>query len=253
MDMNRSLLLLILVVTASIPAVASARDTELIGDRPDFTESAATIAPGRVQIEAGVTGTDAGGADVLEAGEILARIGLDARTELRVGLGSWVRIEDGATDLDGLDDLELGFKRHLLAGEGATPELALIVATTLPTGGADIGADDLQPLAVLAGEWTLSERVGLGTNLGWTRAHDGERFSSLWVSAAFGIALGERAGLFLEGFAFDKEAPGGDAAGYGDAGLTYLIAPDLQLDVRVGTGFDGGSDDFVGAGLVLRI
>jgi len=241
------------LVLLALTAPVAAGDVELVGDRPDFTESALTVAPGRVQIEAGLTRTDGDGVKVLEAGEILARIGLDENTELRVGLGSWVRVENGADEVDGLDDLEMGFKRHLVAGEGSAPELAMIVAATLPTGGEDVGAEQWQPLALLAAEWSLSERVGLGTNLGWTSAHDGERFSSLWLSAALGIALNERAGLFLEGYAFDKETTGGDDATYGDAGLTYLVDDNLQLDLRVGTGFDEGAGTYVGAGFVLRI
>jgi hypothetical protein len=38
-----------------------------------------------------------------------------------------------------------------------------------------------------------------------------------------------------------------------DGGLTYKVSNDLQLDVRVGKGISGASDDyFVGTGAVVR-
>jgi len=41
---------------------------------------------------------------------------------------------------------------------------------------------------------------------------------------------------------------------YGDAGLTFRLTNDLQLDVRIGKGFSGNAVDyFAGAGLVVRL
>lgn len=44
-----------MLVAATLAGTAVADDDPLVGDRPDFTESAVTIAPGRVQVEAGAT------------------------------------------------------------------------------------------------------------------------------------------------------------------------------------------------------
>jgi len=47
---------------------------------------------------------------------------------------------------------------------------------------------------------------------------------------------------------------GGDGAAYATIGATWLLGPDLQLDVRTGRGFNGRDDDSVhGFGVVVRI
>ena len=58
-----------------IPPAAPAQQP-LISDRPDFTESAATITPGRVQMEAGYTFARLEEVEGHAIGEILARIGV---------------------------------------------------------------------------------------------------------------------------------------------------------------------------------
>jgi hypothetical protein len=226
-----------------------------VGDRPDFTESAVTITPGRVQIEAGLTRTSEGDVESTEVGEVLLRIGLLPALEARVGLGSWARIDAPAGDVDGLTDLDLGAKLALLEGAGARPTVAVIGAVSLPTGAEGVGSEEAEPVAILAAEWELTEAVGMGTNLGWSRPAGGEgRFDRAWISAALGVSLDDRWGWFLEGYGFGQEKDGGDATGHADTGVTYRVHDDLQLDARVGKSFRGEADDwFAGLGVVLRI
>lgn len=86
MRTTRHLIGLLLVVAAVTPAVAD----DLVGDRPDFTESALTVAPGSWQIEAGATVTTGDAFDTTEIGEVLVRHGLKPGTELRMVLPSYV-------------------------------------------------------------------------------------------------------------------------------------------------------------------
>ena len=72
-----------------------------------------------------------------------------------------------------------------------------------------------------------------------------------WLSASLGIGVGDKVGLFLEGFTVIDDD--GDGTDFFDAGLTFLIKPDLQLDFRVGTGSSDEVDEtFFGAGIVTR-
>ena len=231
----------------------------LVTDRPDATESPETVRPGRFQIEGGYTLL---GVDELREhslGEILVRVGVVDRIELRFGLNSysWLRTPDGT--VSGLSDTSFGLKAKLVQGNGsglASPTLALLVSTTLPTGADEFSSGGAEPDIRLAAAWELSERVGLASNIGWAYANDrdaGERFHELASSVALGYGLSERWGAFIEYFGFypvDQVRP---SENFVDGGLTYLVRPDFQLDGRVGYGLNGADDSFfVGFGTTAR-
>lgn len=246
---------LTLLVLATAGAASAEDDDPLVGDRPDFTESAVTIAPGRVQVESGATHTDSGDAESQELGEVLVRIGLTPRLELRVGLPSYARV-DGlrGNDPSGFTDASLGIK--LALGEAGGWTTALLAGTSLPTGSSEFRSSRAQPDVVLAAERDLTDSVALGTNVGFSYGYDsqgGGRFTEFFASAALGLPLGESAGVFVELFGFVPSSSGGPESYFFDAGVTRGLGPDLQLDVRAGVGLNSAADDyFVGAGLIWR-
>ncbi len=252
--MIRSAIWFCLLLTILPPLAAAAQSEPLVGDRPDFTESALTITTGRVQVEAGLTHMRTPNVETNQVGEVLGRIGLAPNTELRVGLGSFVDVSVDPSDIDGFDDMSLGVKQRLIQGEGSTPTMAVIAVTSLPTGSSDIGTQKAQPSLVGVAEWGLSDRVGLGTNLGWSSAYNGtDYFSSAWLSASLGYALAERVGCFVEGYGYNQEEKDGDSTKYMNLGVTFQANEDLQFDVRYGLGFNDLDDDwFAGAGVVYR-
>lgn len=218
----------------------------LVTDRPDFTESAASVEPGRVQVEAGATFGSADDVEVWSVGETLARIGVVPAIELRVGIPSWIDAEG----LDGFDDAFLGAKLEIPAG--GRWETALLAGTTVPVGDDEVAADAWQPELVLALAKELSGRVGLGINAGWSRpVVDGKREDEFLGSAAAGLDLGDGWGAFGEAFGFATTDDAGPA--FLDVGVTRLFGPDLQLDARAGAGlFQAAGDWFVGIGFARR-
>ena len=52
----RPLALLLMLALAPLPLAA--QESEMVGDRPDFTESALSVPSGRIQLEAGLTFSD---------------------------------------------------------------------------------------------------------------------------------------------------------------------------------------------------
>lgn len=236
---------------AADPA-GSTLDDPLIGDRPDFTESAVTVSPGRVQVEAGVTYGEADRDQVLEMGEVLVRVGLHPRLELRIGLNSYAKVDSGRREFSGLVDSSLGAKIALGKAGGWTR--AVLVATSLPTGSREFGEPDLQPEAVFAADRDLSESVSLGTNFGYTYAStDGRRVGEALGSAVLGVAATERVGAFFEVFGIVPLASGEPETYFVDAGLTRSLSPGFQIDFRVGAGLNSSADDFfTGAGLTWR-
>jgi hypothetical protein len=244
----------LLALTALLAPAAPAAEP-LVTDRPDFTESAVTVPAGRWQLETGTTLTRAGGADDHALGEVLARIALGDRLELRLGGGSFHAAEgDGGADERGWEDASLGAKLALAPGGGRRPTAALLAAVSVPTGSGAFGGDGVVPEAVLALAWDLAPDLGLGVNAGYARARDpGGRFDQPFASVALGWGAGPRLGAFVEVYGFGREERGGDAAGYADGGVTLLFGPDRQLDLRAGAGLAGaGRGRFAGVGYSLR-
>jgi len=241
------------LVAASSSAFAGVEIHDpLVGDRPDFTESTETIAPRRVQLEAGAT-AESGDVDVLAIGESLIRFGLARRWELRVGANSWVSVDSPSGDDSGFDDPSLAAKvRFNPDGEGLA--VGLLFGSTLAVGDDDIGAPDEQPFIklLLSGEFTPD--LSWGANAGYTRASEsGGRFDQLSGSFSLGVGISERLGAFAEIYGFSEESEGGDTSTYGDTGLTYLLSDNLQVDARIGSGISGNDVDFFfGGGVVKR-
>ena len=226
----------------------------MVTDRPDFTESAVTVTPGRAQLEAGYSRTGDGPVVTHEIGESLVRVGVTGATELRVGIGSW-RIEDtGASAADsttgGLAGSSLGLKLRL-PSTPLVPEAALLLSATVPLS-ARFGDPGWTPSAVLAGAWSAGA-VGLGANLGYVHAESDAGTGEVLASVAVGLPLppDQRAGLFVETYAV-AAAGGGDALVVVDGGATFAASPDVQLDVRIGRGVSGTSETVIGVGVSVR-
>lgn len=98
---------------------------------------------------------------------------------------------------------------------------------------------------------TLSDRFSLGYNLGveW----NGESaVPSYFYSIALGSGITDKLGMFIESYGLIlKESEGEHLL---DMGFTYLMLPNLQLDISGGIGLNDESiDNFISAGLSLRL
>src|SRR6185436_11322152 len=166
---------------ASVAPAAAQTGDPLISDRPDFTESTGTIAPGRFQIEGGITSQEIGEEDSLSVGELLVRYGLGENLEARLGVGSWTRIEVPGDQLEGFEDPTVQMKVRLTPPVSdrppGFPAVALLVGTSVPVGSEELTADEWEPEAVLAFDWILTDMLTLGANLGVAfPTADGEQF-----------------------------------------------------------------------------
>lgn len=252
---------LLAAATTAFPADVSAQSgagedepAPLVGDRPDFTESASVVT--RLQLESGYSYQETGPSNVHTVGELLARIPATSRLEVRVGVPSWTRGQTrGLADAtSGLTDASVGFKLGIreTGAAGSGPTLGLLAGSTLPTG--EVGSDQLEPEALLAAETDLSERVSVGTNVGAASAEEeGERYAELFASLALGLAVTDAVGAYLETYGAAPGGSGPAASSVVNGGFTWLAGPHLQLDARVGTGLSGPSPDVIlGTGVIWR-
>ena len=249
---------LVAALAWGIAAPAGAAEP-LVSDRPDFTESATVVDRGRLQLEGGATfARTQDGVEATTIGELLGRWGVARGLELRLGFPTWERVDDGRTTTDGLADLVVGAKVQLATarGDGFFPgaDWALVVATTVPTGGDEVTADAWQPTATLCGAWELGGDWSVGANLGLARLEDDDqRVTSVWASGALGVALSEATSAFFELVVIEREERRGPSTVTLQTGITHLLSDDLQLDALVARRLtDEGPDFLVGFGVSTR-
>ena len=250
-------LLLAGLLAAPAAAQLSGLDEPLVPDRPDFTEGTGILDTGHFQLEGGYTFTRLGEEEAHTFGELLLRYGLTQRIELRLEPGSYDRIDGPGGRISGFEDAGVGLKVRLTDAADwipGQPAVAVVAGTSLPVGHEELTSDAWEPFATLAFDWEVSDRLGVGANLGGA-ALEGEdgRFTEVHWSVSGGYGLTDRLGSYLEYYGISEDEADGSTLHYVDAGLTWLIHNDLQVDVRIGRGLNGEDpDDYIGLGAAVR-
>lgn len=261
MILTMKYLLLIYVTAISLSAGAQDEVFELVTDRPDQTESSAVVPRKSLQLETGF---------IRESDETtlykqksfaynttLLRYGFLENFELRMGIEylgeeSELISSDSSSSVSGLSPLYAGFKFKISEEEGWKPEIAFLGGMILPfTAGNDFKPQYPAANIRFAFSHTISERLSLGYNLGaeW----DGESaIPGYFYSFALGLGVFDKLGMFLESYGLVREK--GDAEHMLDAGFTYLLLPNLQLDISGGIGINEyATDNFISFGLSYRL
>ncbi len=246
-------------------------DDSIVTDRPDFTESTDAVPRGHLQLEAGYTYTYDREGDRRTrdhgAPELLVRIGLVDRLELRLGWSGYAwteeRYETEDDDGDrvivedwsqGANDISVGFKYKFVEQKGWVPNFGVIVELTAQSGSVGFGSGDTDPAVKLLWAYDLSERMALAGNINflWPTEGDGRFFQSA-ASLSLAVALSERWGTYVEYFGFYPNSEDADCAHSVNGGLTYLVSDNFQIDGRVGAGLNEEADDFfAGVGFAWR-
>lgn len=257
--MRLKLILLFLVISV----IVSAQNIvpELITDRPDQTESSSVVQHKSLQIETGFVvennETDFVKQKSFAYNTTLLRYGLLKNFELRLGieyLGEKLLIKntDITNSITGISPIYAGFKVKIADEDAWKPEFAILGALILPfTANTDFKPDYSAANIRLAFSHTLSDRFSLGYNIGaeW----DGETpVPNYFYSLALGIGITEKIGMFVEGFGLISE--NGSAEHLLDAGFTYLVLPNFQLDVSGAIGLNNfAPDNSISLGLTYRL
>ncbi|HLO94709.1 MAG TPA: transporter, partial [Burkholderiaceae bacterium] len=220
---------------------------------------------GRWQLEAGLAWERDGVAGQrrrTRSTPILLRTGLDDVLELRFATDGWMHekrdAEGQVLRSTGVAGLGLGLKWHVQDGdeqEGRAGR-AWLLELDLPSGSADFKEQGLRPSLRHVAEWDLPAHLSLGLMAGVQGEHreSGARCWTGLLAVSVSRPLGER----LQGFAelaaprLARSRDGGRVIS-ADVGLSWLLSPDLQLDVAVGKGLSRQATDVAWtAGLSMR-
>lgn len=255
----------IVAILCAVNTLAFSQENEsntdvLVTDRPDATEASSTVGQGILQIETGgfyeSFETNTIKSENYTYNTMLIRYGVLDNIELRLG---WDFVE-GVTKANGnrlnnvssgFSPLLLGVKIDIAEEKGARPEIALLLHTNHPFfAGKDYKSISTGTDFRFSLSHTLSEKSSLGYNLGMSWNGDSTTASYIYT-LAYGYSLSNKIGSYVELYGDIPE--GSNFNHYWDAGLTYLVSNDLQLDTYFGTSITEGQDLLVGLGLSYRI
>lgn len=260
----------IAVVATALLAQAPVRAGEavepLVTDRPDITEASQVVGRRRFQIETGILHERRSGRRSDERSMFtptLLRMGIDSRWEARLETDGYSRSRafaagDGVTRSTGYSALAPGVKFHIRdAGEGLLePSLGAIFHLNVPSGSGGFQAEKLTGDIKLAADWELAPKWSLGVNAGFFVDEDdrGEAFSGGLLTGSLNRELTDRLRTFVElAFQGPESSHGGRGLIF-DGGFAYLVNPDVQLDMALGSGLSGAAppDVFWTFGLSMR-
>lgn len=234
-------------------------------DRPDKTESPYTVDAGRFQIESDLVvytrdhedGVTTQSLDVLPFN---FKVGLTHDMDVQFVYGSFSRVRVGAADFSdseqGSGDLVIRVKRNLWGNDGGRTALGLMPFIKLPTNSlsslnTEVEGGLIVPLAI-----ELREGVGLGlmTEVDILRAERSGGYEPTFInSATVSFDLTKKLGLYTEIYTERSAEAGARTVVTFDAGLTYAVNDNLQLDTGVNVGLTEAADDVsVFAGISQR-
>lgn len=235
--------------------------TALVTDRPNVTESSLTVGKGIFQIETGALFID-NSTNSLEIertvyNTTLLRYGMTDNFELRLG---WdylnASTQRGNLELfntTGFNPLLIGVKIEIMDANGWMPQIGLLTHLRLPfTAAQEFKPENTGMEFFFAFDHSLSNKSGLGYNLG-ARIGDDRSLEYIY-SLSYGYSLTTKWGMYGEIYGNFPE--NNTAAHLWDAGFTYLVNNNLQLDATLGTGFQSSAteqDLLVSAGVSYRI
>lgn len=248
---------LLLLVTFSLQA--QEEKAGLITDRPDATEAPTTVPVGSLQVETGAFTTSFSNGNfedrVIGYNTTLLRYGIFSNLELRVGWNyeqNTISFQgQEISELTGLSPLLFGAKVAIRKERGWMPEIGLIGHLFLPfTASADFKPEFTSADFRFAFNHTLSERSGLAYNIGGQYGGDSPELAYIYT-IAYGYAVTEKLGAYVELYG---DLPENNRANhFWDAGLTYAVAPLVQIDATIGTSITEGQDLLLSAGISFRI
>jgi hypothetical protein len=242
------------------------KEQPLDSDRPGFTNSTDTVGYRRLQIEGGYKYTQAVEGDrthnAHDLPELLVRYGLAERLELRVAWDEGV-VLDQSTDRStgrlasqsGVTDMDAGFKYALSQQKKWLPQSALTVMVSAPVGSPDQTSGQADVEISYLYSWEITKKLTLvgATSDSWT-ADPGDRFSQFLQAASLDYELAEKLHMFNElAGILNRDRDDSRPQFYYDAGCTYHVTPNFQLDWSAGVGLNEAADGFfTGWGMAIR-
>ncbi|MDN5871332.1 MAG: transporter [Nitrococcus sp.] len=218
----------------------------IITDRPSFGDATVTVPFGHFLLESGYGFNLDAGEHIHNGPVLLLRAGLVPNLELRLG---WDGYAHASTGEEGPANTRVGLKIHALHEQGLVPDLVVIPEFVIPTGDADVAADEVEPEVRFAWSYALTPAIALGGNFNIAAradANSSRHRLEYAASLAAGYVLSDKWSGYLEYFAIFPASALGQETHSINSGIAYLITDRLQLDAFIGGGLNEAADDVFG-------
>lgn len=228
----------ILLITALLIAVTYGEImAQIVTDRPDQTESSSTVPGGALQLETGVLVSYDGSSHIstrqILLPTTLLRYGITNGVELRV-VNQLESIKFNNEKYQGISDLEVGTKIEIINSEKRNIEVAFLTHLIIPTGSTELSSGKYGTVNKISVSHVVSDNVGIGYNLGYNYLGVGS--GDLTYSLVFGIGVNEKVSVYVEPYGEITDFK--EFVSYIDAGFTYLVKENFQLDFSFGSGIN---------------
>jgi hypothetical protein len=234
-------------------------------DRPGIADGSNVVGRGRFQIETGIQQEFRhadGTGDRRIFVPTLLRLGLTEELEARVETNAytWERTSDPSTGVgrtEGGAPISLGLKYHFQDSNGISqPSVGTILRVFAPSGSGDFRTRHATGDFRIAADWDFAPTLSLNPNigLGIYEGSDGRLFTAGLFAATLNYNPSKQLNFFVDTGVQSPEERNGATSVIYDAGIAYLINPDVQLDLSVGTGGGGRTTPhpFLSAGISKR-
>ncbi len=259
--MKKAVLLFVVFLSLLSPDLFSQNDSlpPLSTDRPTYSIAPVIVPHNTFQIETGFLfqneSTDFSDIKDMYFGQTLFRYGLFNNFELRLSASYRQQtITAKETGLDstitGVNPISVGLKFKIFDGKGVIPQLGFIADMTLRhIGKAGFHPTYSYPTGRILATNQITKNLSFLYNIGF--AYNGESADGFFIwSGALVYTLFNKLSIYVEPFgSFDhNNLPTNNF----DAGLTFLIRHNMQIDVSGGTSFTSSSN-YANIGFSWRI
>lgn len=246
----RTLITIGLIIYSTITFSQETKQVELIGDRPDQTESAFIVPKGYFQFEDGfLFENENSSVQNMSYSSMLLRYGLFENFELRFATEYNKTKSAGFSNHEGFTPISIGSKIHVNKENGWIPQIAFLVHINISkTGTKEFKQDYHSSQMALTFNHTLNEFWSVGYSLGVEFPSD-VNYSVGTYTIVSGFAVTEKMGMFIEAYGdFSQHIYADNRI---NAGVTFLALSNLQFDFAGGFGLsESSADNYFGFGLI---
>jgi hypothetical protein len=239
-----------LVIVLTCTAMLYGQDDGTVGpDRPSFSTGAHIVPAGRVQVEGGASQRRFGDTSGYDVGELLVRVGLASRFEVRVGLPSYAETKTNDVRLSGTLDSSIGGKILLKSGDRGA--VSVLASAILPTGSRSVDERAFQPGGILISDVNISKKIVVTTNVGYIyTSWQQERHDLTFAVSTLNYALTKNINIYSEFYAQNLRHTW--IHRYAATGGSWTIRKQTAIDFSGGFGIANhahGPDYYYGIGI----
>jgi len=223
-----------LIVFIVLSVQLACAQESIVTDRPDQTESSLTIPHKSFQIERGFGFYFTNNSTSISTPNTLFRLGVSRFFELRFFNEVLINKPILTEKEKGISDLQFGFKWQLFKKDDNKTSIGFLSHLIVPSGSKSLSNNSWGNTSRILFAHQLTDQTSLGYNLGYTYLNSLKGNLIYTLSCAHSIT--DKFAVFAEIYGnlieFEK------IMANGDAGFTFLIKPNIQLDASYGLGFN---------------